>query len=49
VDIAVLDPKSRVLLTNSDIAGLAEELPDYGGQIPGGLLAGWDALTHVPN
>jgi hypothetical protein len=52
VDIAVLDPKSRVLLTNSDIAGLAEELPDYGGQVPGGLLAGWrtalDANRTLP-
>ena len=52
VDIAVLDPKSRVLLTNSDITGLAEELPDYGGQVPGGLLAGWrtalDANRTLP-
>ena len=52
VDIAVLDPKSRVLLTNSDITGLAEELADYGGQVPGGLLAGWrtalDANRTLP-
>ena len=52
VDIAVLDAKSRVLLTNSDITGLAEELPDYGGQVPGGLLAGWrtalDANRTLP-
>ena len=41
VDIAVIDPKSRVLLSNSDIAGLAEDLADYSGQAPGGLLAGW--------
>ncbi len=44
VDIAVIDPKSRVLLSNSDIAGLAEDLADYSGQAPGGLLAGWRTL-----
>jgi hypothetical protein len=53
VDIAVLDPKSRVLLTNSDITALAQELPDYGGQVPGGLLAGWrtalDANRTLPH
>ena len=52
VDIAVLDAKSRVLLTNSDITELADELPDYGGQAPGGLLAGWrtalDANRTLP-
>jgi len=41
VDIAVIDPKSGVLLSNSDITGLAEDLADYSGQAPGGLLAGW--------
>jgi hypothetical protein len=41
VDIAVFDPKSRELLSNSDITGLAEDLIDHGGQAPGGLLAGW--------
>ena len=52
VDIAVLDPKSRVLLSNSDIAGLAEDLADYSGEAPGGLLAGWratlDGNTTLP-
>ncbi|MFZ0915525.1 MAG: hypothetical protein WAN04_01415 [Candidatus Udaeobacter sp.] len=52
VDVAVLDPKSRVLLTDSDITALAEELPDYGGQVPGGLLASWrtalDANRTLP-
>jgi len=52
VDIAVIDPKSRVLLSNSDIAGLAEDLADYSGQAPGGLLAGWraalDGNTSLP-
>ncbi len=47
VDIAVLDPKSRVLLTDSDITGLAEELADYGGQVPGGLLAGWRTVLDT--
>ena len=52
VDIAVIDPKSRVLLSNSDITGLAEDLADYSGQAPGGLLAGWrtalDGNTTLP-
>ena len=52
VNIAVIDSKSRVLLSNSDIAGLAEDLADYGGQAPGGLLAGWrtalDGNTSLP-
>src|SRR5438034_8751817 len=52
VNIAVLDAKSRGLLTNSDIKGLAQELPDDGGQVPGGLLAGWrtalDANRTLP-
>src|SRR5437867_8152528 len=41
VDIAVIDPKSRVLLGNLDIAALAQDLEDYGGEAPGGLLVGW--------
>ena len=52
VDIAVTDPKSRVLLSNSDIAGLAEDLADYSGHAPGGLLAAWratlDGHTTLP-
>jgi len=43
VDVAVIDSKSRVLLSNSDIAGLAEDLSDYSGQATGGSLAGWRA------
>ena len=42
-DIAVIDPKSRVLLSNSDIAELVEDLADYSGQAPGGLRADWRA------
>jgi type II secretory pathway pseudopilin PulG len=41
VNIAVIDPKSRGLLSNSDITGLAEDLADHSGQTPGGLLAAW--------
>ena len=52
VDIAVLDPKTRGLLGNSDITALAEDLEDYGSQLPGGLLAGWrtflDGNTSLP-
>ncbi len=52
VNIAVIDPKSRALLSNSDVAALAEDLADYGGQSPGGLLAAWrasvDGNTTLP-
>jgi hypothetical protein len=52
VDIAVIDPKSKVLLSNSDIAGLTGNLADYSGQAPGVLLAAWrtaiDANTSLP-
>ena len=43
VDIAVVDPKNRGLLTNSDITELADSLADYSGEAAGGLLAGWRA------
>jgi prepilin-type N-terminal cleavage/methylation domain-containing protein len=45
VNIAVIDPKSRALLSNSDVAALTEDLADYGGQSPGGLLAAWRAIV----
>jgi hypothetical protein len=52
VDVAVIDPKSRVLLSNSDIAGLADDLADYSGEALGGLIAGWratlDGNTTLP-
>lgn len=52
VNIAVIDPKGRALLSNSDVAALAEDLADYGGQSPGGLLAAWrttlDGNTTLP-
>jgi hypothetical protein len=40
-DIAVIDPKSKVLLTNSQITTLAGTLSDYSGQAPGVLLSNW--------
>jgi len=53
VGIAVIDPQSRVLLSNSQIATLAESLPDYAsGWGPGELLAQWrsalDGIANMP-
>jgi hypothetical protein len=53
VAIAVIDPKSRILLSNAQVATLAESLPDYAaGLRPGELLAQWqsvlDNLTNMP-
>jgi len=53
VAIAVIDPKSKVLLSNSQIATLGESLPDYAsGWGPGDLLARWesalDSITNLP-
>lgn len=53
VAIAVIDPKSRVLLSDSQIATLVESLPDYAsGWGPGELLAQWqsalDGITNMP-
>ena len=53
VAIAVIDPRSKVLLSNSQIAALIESLPDYvSGWGPGKLLAQWqsalDGITNVP-
>jgi hypothetical protein len=51
-DIAVVDPKSRGLLTNAQITTLAGTLSDYGGQAPGVLLSNWrtaiDTNTGLP-
>ena len=42
VDIAVIDPKSKVLLTDAQITSLAGQLGDYtSGMAPGQLLANW--------
>ena len=53
VAIAVIDPKSKVLLSNSQIAMLVEGLPDYASGLgPGELLARWqstlDSITNMP-
>ena len=53
VAIAVIDPKSKVLLSNSQMTTLGESLPDYAsGWGPGQLLARWqsalDNTTNLP-
>jgi hypothetical protein len=53
VAIAVIDPKSRILLSNAQVAILADSLPDYAsGMRRGELLAQWqsvlDSLTNMP-
>ena len=55
VDIAVIDPKSKVLLDNSaqvpppndNITRLAATLADYNGQAPGVLLSNWRATIDA--
>jgi hypothetical protein len=51
-DIAVIDPKSRGLLTNAQVTTLAGTLADYNGQAPGVLLSNWrtaiDTNTTLP-
>jgi len=55
VDIAVIDPKSRVLLDNSaqvpppndNMTRLARALADYNGQAPGVLLSNWRATLDA--
>lgn len=53
VGIAVIDSKSKALLSNSQIATLVESLPDYAsGWGPGELLAQWqsalDGIANMP-
>lgn len=53
VAIAVIDPRSKVLLSNSQIATLGESLPDHAsGWGPDELLTRWqsalDSITNVP-
>jgi hypothetical protein len=53
VAIAAIDPKSKVLVTNSQIATIAGSLSDYAASMgPGQLLAGWqsalDGITGIP-
>jgi hypothetical protein len=50
VDIAVIDPKSKVLLNdpNSQLTSLAGQLGDYSsGMVPGQLLANWRAALDA--
>jgi hypothetical protein len=51
-DIAVVDPKSRGVLTNAQVTTLAGTLADYSGQAPGVLLSTWrnaiDTNTSLP-
>lgn len=51
--VAALDPKSRVLLSNSQLAALAARLPDFSMSMsPGALVSQWqsalDATTDMP-
>jgi prepilin-type N-terminal cleavage/methylation domain-containing protein len=53
VAIAAIDPKSKVLVTNSQIATIAGSLSDYTASMgPGQLLTGWqsalDGITGIP-
>ena len=53
VDIAVIDPKSKVLLTDAQITTLAAGLSDYSaGMAPGQLRTNWqtylDGITTLP-
>ena len=44
VDIAMIDPKSNVLISNSQLTALAGQLDDYSaGMTPGQLLALWQS------
>ena len=51
-NIAVIDSKSKVLLTDAQITTLASGLADYSGQAPGVLRATWqtylDGITTLP-
>jgi prepilin-type N-terminal cleavage/methylation domain-containing protein len=52
VDVAIIDPKSKGLLNNSQITMLAAALADYSGQAPGVLRSNWrnaiDANATLP-
>src|SRR5205814_8319595 len=53
VDIAVIDPKSKVLLTNANITTVAGGLSDYTANMPPGQLrTNWqtylDGITNLP-
>jgi hypothetical protein len=52
VNIAVIDSKSRVLLTDAQITTIANGLSDYNGEAPGVFRANWqtylDGITNMP-
>lgn len=53
VDIAVIDARSKVLLTDAQITSLAAQLVDYSsGMVPGQLRANWEntlnGITNLP-
>ena len=53
VDIAVIDPKSKVLLTDAQVTTLEASLSDYtAGMVPGQLRANWqntlNGITTLP-
>jgi type II secretory pathway pseudopilin PulG len=52
-DVAVIDPKSKVLLTDAQITTIAAGLSDYtAGMVPGQLRTNWqtylDGITNLP-
>jgi hypothetical protein len=47
VAIAVIEPKSKVLLSNDQVAALAATLPDFTGSTPGQLLTQWQAALDA--
>lgn len=52
VAVAVIDPKSNVLLSAAQVEALGHRLPDYNGEAPGELIARWqnilDHITDMP-
>jgi hypothetical protein len=52
VAIAVIDPKSKVLLSTAQIDTLRQRLSDYNGEPPGDFVANWqsilDQITDMP-
>jgi hypothetical protein len=48
VDIAVIDPKSKVLVTDAQMASLAGQLIDHSPTMGPGDLFGWDTNNGDP-
>ena len=48
IAIAVIEPKSKVLLSNDQVAALAGTLPDFTtGSAPGDLLTQWQNALNA--